>query len=226
MILKAERISKNFSRQGREFPVLKETDFRLKEGCLCILQGKSGSGKTTLLNILSGILSPTSGRVSLDGTELYAMNDRALSRFRAEHFGIIPQGQSAVSALTVLENILLPASIARQAGVSEDDVTGRARELMEKIRISELADSLPRDLSGGELRRMAIARALIRDPQVIFADEPTGDLDRENTDAVFRILKEAAQAGKAVLIVTHEQCAGEYADEMYRMADGACALLA
>ncbi len=216
MVLRGEKISKSFSRSGREFPALQETDFSISEGCLCILQGRSGSGKTTLLNILSGILAPTAGKVSLDGTDLYAMNDKDLSRFRGDHFGIIPQGQSAVSTLTVLENVMLPGTIFG----SDEGVEKKAKDLLEKMQIADLAGVLPRELSGGELRRMAIARAMIRDPQVIFADEPTSDLDDANTDIVFRTLKEISDQGKAVLVVSHEKCAPDYADVMYRMTGG------
>ncbi len=217
MVLRGEKIRKSFSRGGREFPALQETDFSISEGCLGILQGRSGSGKTTLLNILSGILQPTSGKVYFDETDLYAMSDKELSGFRGEHFGIIPQGQSAVSTLTVLENVILPGTIFGPA----DGIEQKAKNLLEKMQIADLADSLPRELSGGELRRMAIARAMIRDPQVIFADEPTSDLDNANTDIVFRTLKEIARQGKAVLVVSHEKCVSDYADVMYRMSGGA-----
>ncbi len=216
MLLRGEKISRSFSRSGREFQAVQETDFNLQGGCLCVLQGRSGSGKTTLLNILSGILAPSSGKVYFEETDLYAMNDRELSGFRGEHFGIIPQGQSAVATLTVLENVMLPGTIYSV----DPGVESRAKELLERMQIADLAAVLPKELSGGELRRMAIARAMIRDPEVIFADEPTSDLDDANTDIVFRTLKEIAASGKAVLVVSHEKCASAYADVMYHMNNG------
>lgn len=216
MLLRADSISKVYERRGREFPALNQTDFSLEEGCLCVVQGRSGSGKTTLLNILSGILAPTSGSVFLDQADMYAMNDSELSRLRGENFGIIPQGESAVSALTVLENVLLPASVFTK----EDAFIERAQDLLDRMRIGKLSSVLPRELSGGEMRRMAIARALIRDPKVVFADEPTSDLDDANTRDVFGILKETARSGKAVLVVSHEKCVPEYADIVYRMEGG------
>lgn len=216
MELRGEKISRSFLRSGRAFAAVQETDFSLSGGNMCILQGRSGSGKTTLLNMLCGILPPSSGNVYFNDTKLYEMNDKELSRFRGAHYGIIPQGQSAVPTLTVLENVILPASIYSK----DQGIETRAMELLKKMQIADLSSVLPRELSGGELRRMAIARAMIRDPEVIFADEPTSDLDDANTDVVFGILKEIAAEGKAVLVVSHEKCASDYADQMYRMNSG------
>ncbi len=216
MVLRGEKIEKSFSRSGREFLAVEETDFSLQGGGLCVLQGRSGSGKTTLLNMLSGILAPTRGKVFFDDTDLYVMNDKDLSRFRGEHFGIIPQGQSAIPTLTVLENVVLPGTIYSHSPETEK----KAKELLETMQIADLEAVMPRELSGGELRRMAIARAMIRDPEVIFADEPTSDLDDKNTEIVFNILKKIAESGKAVLVVSHEKCASSFADVMYRMNSG------
>ena len=148
--------------------------------------------------------------------DLYSLDDRALSRFRNDHYGIVPQGQSAVATLTVLENILLPGTIYGR----DDRIPDRAGELMERMGITHLKDAFPRELSGGEMRRMAIARALIRDPQVLFADEPTSDLDDDNRDTVFTILRNIADEGKAVFVVTHERSASEYSDDLYLMDAG------
>ncbi len=219
MKLTAKGISKQFPRVTggtNVFYAVKETDFQLPAGILTVLEGRSGGGKTTMLNILSGLLAPSSGTVALDGIDLYQMSDDDLSRFRNQQFGVIPQGQSAVGSLTVLENVLLPVTVYGDGAGAED----RARELLEQLGIGPLADVLPRELSGGEMRRMAIARALIGDPEVIFADEPTGDLDDENTEVVFRILREIADRGKAVLLVTHEKEAERYADQVFHMDAG------
>lgn len=222
MILRAEGICKQYFRESESedtniFFAVRKTDFELPEGALTVLEGRSGSGKTTLLNMMAGLLSPTEGTIRLDGTELYSMNDRALSIFRNRHFGIIPQGQTAVATLTVLENVILPATIYK----NDIDLSARAQQMLDRMGIGHLKNVFPRELSGGELRRMSIARALVMEPGIIFADEPTSDLDDENTEKVFRILKEIAQSGKAVLAVTHERDAGRYADRMFRMKDGA-----
>ena len=151
-----------------------------------------------------------------NGTDVYSLEDKALSRLRGESFGIIPQGQSALMSLSVRENILAPTLIC--GGMEQaEEAAGR---LMEQTGIAHLANELPGELSGGELRRMAIARALIRSPQVIFADEPTGDLDDENTQSVLKLLRGRADEGCAVLLVTHETDALSYADEIWQMKDG------
>lgn len=223
MELIATGVKKDFIRQGKGTNVLsavKETDLTLAGGQLVAVTGRSGSGKSTLLNLLAGLLTPSGGNVVCGETDLYALSDEALSEFRNRHFGYIPQGQSAVSSLTVLENVLLPLTLYGE----EPDVS-EAEALLFRMGILGLRDVMPRELSGGELRRMAIARALIRKPEFLFADEPTGDLDDENTEIVLSILREAARNGAAVLLVTHEREAAELADVQYRMADGALSLL-
>ena len=216
MLVRAERVRMEFQRGTGALQALKETDMVLPDGRLTVLEGRSGSGKTTLLNILAGVQNPSGGKVLYDGTDLYSMDDESLSRFRNDHCGIVPQGQTAVAALTVLENVMLPGTIY---GVDKG-LRERAEALLEKMKIADLKDVLPAELSGGEIRRMAIARALVRDPVVLFADEPTSDLDDENTEAVFGILREIAEAGKSVLVVTHERNADRYADDMYHMESG------
>ncbi len=219
MDLIAQRISKQFSRitkNSSHFYAVQETDFALESGKLTILEGRSGSGKTTMLNMLSGLLAPTSGKIMLGNTDLVSLNDDELSHFRAEHFGVIPQGQSAIGSLTVFENIILPTTIY----TNNSSAIEKADDLMKKLGIEHLRDTMPNELSGGEMRRMSIARALIHEPDVIFADEPTGDLDDENTQLVFSILRDIAHSGKAVLLITHEKDAENYADKVFHMSGG------
>lgn len=226
MILKAEKISRQFFRKrggSNLFTAVEETDLTLEPGTFTVVTGRSGGGKSTLLNMLSGLLVPTTGKVCADDANLYAMEDEALSSFRNLHFGMIPQGQTAIFSLTVLENILLPLTmfdVQKREPEVFADAQNYAKELMEKTGIAELADVMPSDLSGGEMRRMSIARALIRRPQILFADEPTGDLDDANTRIVLTILKEQAQEGKTVFLVTHEKETFAYADAVYRMDGG------
>ncbi len=220
MLVHGKNIKKEFIRKKTDtnvFTAVRETDISLEPGKLTVITGRSGSGKSTLLNMLSGILMPDSGTVCYDDINIYEMSDRDLSRFRNRNTGYIPQGSSAVSSLNVRENILLPAMFGG------NDIRIDDRELdamMEKLSVYELAGVMPDELSGGELRRMAVARALILKPAVIYADEPTGDLDDENTKIVFSMLREAADAGACVLLVTHESDAAGYADVMYRMDAG------
>ncbi|MBR6400666.1 MAG: ABC transporter ATP-binding protein [Firmicutes bacterium] len=219
MILKAEGISKRYFRNtntANYFYAVKKTDLPLFRGELTAITGRSGSGKSTLLNMLGGLLSPTEGRVLYDGRDIYALPDKELSKLRNAFVGIVPQGQSALSALTVLENVMLPYYMYKKDG----DIKDRAGELLERVGILSLANAYPNELSGGENRRLAIARALIHDPDIILADEPTGDLDDENTKTVLELLRAAADDKKAVLLVTHENDALSYADRVYRMNGG------
>lgn len=220
MQLKAENAVKEFIREGRGtniFTAVAENNIILESGQFTVLTGRSGSGKTTLLNMLAGLLPPTRGRIMLDGTDLYALDDKRLSRLRNERIGVIPQGQTAVYSLTVIENVLLPFMLYKE---QSSEAEKYARELLERLDIAPLANVKPSELSGGELRRMSIARALIRRPSVILADEPTGDLDDENTRAVFEFLRRTADEGAAVLTVTHESDAGQYAHRLMRMNGG------
>ena len=184
-------------------------------GKLIEIMGRSGSGKSTLLNVCAGLLEPTTGKVFLDDTDLYALEDKERSRLRNQAIGVIPQGQTGLRSLTVLENVLLPCEMYGITGQEE-----YAMELLERVGIADLAGTYPSELSGGEMRRLSIARALIRNPGVLLADEPTGDLDDENTHVVLGMLRRFADEGTAVLLVTHESDAEEYADEVYRMEKG------
>ena len=220
MNLKALGVSKEFPRKTANancFTALQPLDLTLEAGVLTVLTGRSGSGKSTLLHLLGGLLQPTAGKVMADATDLYALPDKALSAFRNRHIGIIPQGQTAVYSLTVLENVLLPLYLC---GKPEKQDEERARLLLEELDIAELSDCRPSELSGGELRRMAIARALLPKPEILLADEPTADLDEENTQTVLEMLKRIAQQGSAVLLVTHEACAKAYGDHVCSMAKG------
>lgn len=218
MKLEAEKISRQYFRKGRGtnvFTAVKETDLVLEPGKMIEIEGRSGSGKSTLLNMMAGLLTPTAGKVFLDGKSIYDLPDAELSRLRNRHIGVIPQGQTALKALTVLENVLLPSEM--YGGNTDPE---RARNLLQWVGIGHLADVYPEECSGGELRRLAIARAFMQDPEILLADEPTADLDDENTRNILSILKQQAEAGKAVLLVTHEAEAAAWADQVYRMNDG------
>jgi len=225
MIMKAENISRRYFRKTGEanhFLAVKPLSLELVSGETTVLMGRSGSGKTTLLNMLCGLLVPTEGRVLLGETDLYSLDDRALSRLRSERIGVVPQGRSAIDTLTVLENILLPAQLYGRT-LPETE----ALQWMERLGIAHLRDARPAELSGGELRRMAIARALAQCPDFLFADEPTGDLDDENTALVLSALHAYAHGQeKAVFIVTHESDAMRYADRSFRMDGGQLAAAA
>ena len=220
MELIAKDLTKEFIRESKgtnRFVAVDKAELTLTGGEAAVLFGRSGSGKTTLLNMLAGLLTPTSGSVTLDGQDIYSLSDRELSRLRNQSIGVIPQGQTAIHSLTVLENVLLPFTLYNDL---TDDACAYAAELLERLDIAHLAAAKPSELSGGELKRMAIARAAVRRPQLLLADEPTGDLDDENTREVLTFLKELAASGSAVFIVTHENDAADYADRALRMNKG------
>lgn len=219
MTIYAQEISRQFLRSSKNtniFYAVQECSLTLTGGQMAVLTGRSGGGKSTLLNMLGGLLAPSSGKVLFDETDIYQMDDAALSRFRNQKIGIIPQVQTGIGSLNVTENILLPYTLYKE---KPEDMQ-YLQQLMERLDIANLAQAMPAELSGGEMRRMSIARALIRKPGVILADEPTGDLDDENTAAVLDLLRETAHAGAAVLLVTHENAAVDYADRMLRMDGG------
>ena len=219
MVLKAENITREFFRNGKGtnlFTAVEPTSFTLEEGSFTEIIGKSGSGKTTFINMLCGLLSPTAGKVTIDGADFYAMSDDERSVLRNRHIGIIPQGQTGLQSLTVMENILAPAAMYGDA----EPVKERAIELMEQMEIADLAEVYSNELSGGELRRMSIARALVNSPEIIIADEPTADIDEETSEKVLQMFRGLADAGASVLMVTHEKEAEKYADRIYKMSKG------
>ncbi len=223
MVLRADEISKKYCRKSGEanwFYAVKPVSLSLKPGSVTVLCGRSGSGKTTLLSMLAGVLTPTEGRIYLDETDLYSLPDGELSRLRNRTIGLIPQGRSVLDTLTVTENILLPGGLYADSGSSLKSRTEAAGLWLDRLEIGHLAHAPASELSGGELRRTAIARTMCGKPAVILADEPTGDLDDENTALVLRCFREAADEGAAVFIVSHETDAMEIADTAMRMNNG------
>lgn len=219
MIIEATGVSKEFARARggkRVFTAVHPLDIGLDERQLTVISGHSGSGKSTLLTMLAGILTPTAGHVRVEGTDLYSLRDEGRSRLRNARIGLVPQGNTALRALTVLDNVLLPSVL-----YSLDEApAARGRELLTTVGLADLAEAKPTELSGGELRRMAIARALLMEPSIVLADEPTAGLDSANATAVLTLLRDAANAGAAVLVVSHEAEARHFADRSYTMEDG------
>lgn len=219
MKLIAQNVRKDFPRANKSsnfITAVYPVSMALESGQMIEITGRSGSGKSTLLNMLAGMLMPTDGKVLLDETDMYALDEKTLSKLRNEKIGLIPQGHTALLSLTVLENVLLPSILYSKAEPPEN----QAKELLEQVGIGSLMNAKPNELSGGELRRMAIARALLMRPGILLADEPTAGLDTENTLAVLSLLRKAADDGAAVLLVTHENEAAQYADQVLTMDGG------
>jgi putative ABC transport system ATP-binding protein len=206
-------------RSGSELhSVLQNIDLEIERGDIQLLMGPSGSGKTTLLSILAGILTPTSGRVWLLDQEITAMSREELSRFRLNNIGFIFQGFNLFPALTAAENVEVAL---RVKGVKGAEARRQAVHLLDKVKLANKVNRMPRDLSGGEKQRVAIARALAGDPSLIMADEPTASLDIHNGHAVIELLRQLAkEANRTVLIVTHDPRLIDVADKVIHLEDG------
>ncbi|MDR0589541.1 MAG: ABC transporter ATP-binding protein, partial [Spirochaetaceae bacterium] len=187
-LLELRDLGKEYRRGGRAFNAVNRVNLSLGPGDFISVIGRSGSGKTTLLNMGAGLLKPTQGSVFFEGKDIYALEDKEISFLRNKKIGYVPQGQSLLSNFTVFDNVCMPWFLFKREG----DVEGRAFTLLEKVGISRLASSYPKELSGGEMRRTAIARALINEPRLLIADEPTGDLDAQTTAEILRLFSQIA----------------------------------
>ncbi|MFP3154315.1 ABC transporter ATP-binding protein [Lachnospiraceae bacterium ZAX-1] len=216
MLLKTIALMREYQRGKVSFRAVNEVDLSLDEADFVCITGHSGSGKSTLLNLIAGLLSPTSGNIVFDGKELTTAHDRELSRIRNTQIGYIPQGHSILGNFTVLDNVRLPFYLYKRDG----NPTVRANELLEQVGIAHLKRQYPAELSGGELRRISIARALINSPRILIADEPTGDLDPQNSEAIMELFARVAKEGTAVLVVTHDVGNVRFCDKHYIMEAG------
>ncbi len=211
-----EQVTKTYPDGPHTVTALDAVTLGIERGSFTAVMGPSGSGKSTFLNSASGLDLPSSGRVVVGDVELSGMSPDALTRFRREHVGFVFQGYNLVSHLTVGENIQLPITLA---GLRPD--SRRMRELLAAVGLTGLEDRLPGELSGGQAQRVAIARALVADPDVVFADEPTGALDAATADQILRLFRTAVQdLGQTVVIVTHDPRAAAFADRVLFLADG------
>jgi lipoprotein-releasing system ATP-binding protein len=219
IVLKAQDIVKTFRNGDEETQVLKGIDLVLPKGRMIALQGASGSGKSTLLNILGLLMQPTSGKLTLLDQSLTRLSDAALSRYRNRHLGFVFQFHNLLPDFTALENVAFPA--AAPAGRLRRDVKERSHMLLDRVGLSDRKDFLATRLSGGQKQRVAIARALINSPNLVLADEPTGNLDRKTSDQVMGLLKEINREDQTTfLISTHDEGVAGFCDELIRIEDG------
>lgn len=283
-LLELVDLTRQFVRRGTPFDAVSHVDLTIDAGEFVAIVGRSGNGKSTLINMVAGLVRPSSGTVHVDGREVTELSDKELSLLRNRTIGFVTQSQTLLGNLTVLDNVILPATmfpdalpfmeaenkddaaaqkqnstaetvpgieseadndsasdenstesstepdpfmpdvIAPITGTDQslysalgqpDVLTERAKHLLTQLGAADLADSYPRELSGGEMRRVSIARALMNQPKLLIADEPTGDLDQESTDIVMQLLRSQADNGTAILMVTHDPDALEYADKVY-----------
>ncbi|MCG7336701.1 ABC transporter ATP-binding protein [Sporosarcina sp. ACRSM] len=202
----------------REVPVLKGLTFDVADGEIVSIVGKSGSGKSTLLHIMAGFLTPDSGEIRVKGTKTSSFSEAENAKFRLNHFGFVFQNFQLMPGLTAFENVELPLKLK---GIGKSERRKKVKELMQSIGLTEVQDHYPNELSGGQQQRVSIARALITDPPVIFADEPTGSLDSETEQDVLLLIQSLNKArGITFVIITHDDEVAHTADRVYRMHDG------
>lgn len=289
-LLELVDLTRQFVRRGTPFDAVSHVDLTIDAGEFVAIVGRSGNGKSTLINMVAGLVRPSSGTVHVDGREVTELSDKELSLLRNRTIGFVTQSQTLLGNLTVLDNVILPATMfpdalpfmeaenkddaaaqkqnntaetvpgiesvadenstesstepdpfmpdviapiadadgkpSNSAASQPDLFTERAKHLLAQLGVADLADSYPRELSGGEMRRVSIARALMNQPKLLIADEPTGDLDQESTDIVMQLLRSQADNGTAILMVTHDPDALEYADKVYRMDAGVLSMAA
>ena len=217
-ILKITSLEKTFKTQGETLTVFKDLNLNVRKGSKCVIVGKSGSGKSTLLNIIGGLDFPTSGTVEWNGKIISSLKEKELTEFRKKNLGLVFQFHHLLKDFTALENIFLPAYMA---GVPKKAAMEKAEFLLNEVGLSERKSHLPSQLSGGERQRVAVARSLVNNPELILADEPTGNLDPQTAVATGDILFSMAEKYKKTLIlVTHDMTLAQKGDVRYLIENG------
>lgn len=217
-ILTVQNLFKNYQTGASDLPVLKGLSFEIKQGEAVCLLGSSGAGKSTLLQILGTLDRPTSGEVLYRGQNLFELDDESLAEFRNQKMGFVFQFHHLIQELTAIENVMLPALIAKE---EKEAAYQKAMSWLQFMGLAERHDHYPHQLSGGELQRVAIARALIKNPEVLFADEPTGNLDSENSRRVQELFFELKnKLGLTLIIVTHDLQFANLFTRVFKVKDG------
>ncbi len=215
-VLEAVELSKSYRVDGRSITVLDNISLGVGKGEFLVIEGKSGSGKSTLLSLLSGLDKPDRGRIILLGTNITGLSEDRLAPFRNRTIGYVFQSFHLVPSLTALENIMFPAELKH-----DPEAAAKAAELLRRVDLRRRDDNFPHQLSGGEKQRVAICRALINSPQIVFADEPTGNLDSANGETILLLLLELRRELDTTLVmVTHSREIGRMADRTVRLVDG------
>jgi len=212
-----EKVTKYYHSTPLAQPVLKALDLRIKEGKFTILMGASGSGKSTLLYLLSGLDYVTSGSIQINGIDICGYSESQLAKFRRQHIGFVFQNHNLIEQLTLEENIFLAGYLQKK---DKRAVRQRAKQLLNQLDIGHLARRLPGEVSGGESQRCAIARALINEPELLMADEPTGNLNSESSWRVLKCFQQLHKVGKSILMATHDVSSAAIGDEIYYLKDG------
>ncbi len=218
-LIQVENIGKEYLWGNSTVPAIKNMDFVIDDGEFISIIGQSGSGKSTLLSILGGLNHPTKGQVFIDTLDVYDLTSEQRADFRSEYIGIVFQSFQLIPYLTVLENIMLPMIITN-GKTAEKKSKGLA--VLEKVGLTNKADRLPDQLSGGEQERVAIARAIVNKPPILLADEPTGSLDTTTAREVMELLKQLNDSGQTIIMVTHNPEMCRYSHRTINVKDGEC----
>ena len=215
-MLEARGLTKEFASGTHRLTVLRDVSFQVPQGALVSIVGPSGSGKTTLLGLLAGLDTPTRGAVLLDGADLTAMTEDQRARLRGETVGFVCQSFQLIPTLTAIENVQVPLALRGDGGAAT-----RARELLARVGLGDRLDHFPSQLSGGEQQRVAIARAFVNQPRILFADEPTGNLDGATGAKIVALLEALnRESGSTIVLVTHDLSLAERTQRVIRLADG------
>jgi putative ABC transport system ATP-binding protein len=218
LMLVARALTKEYQSGSKTLTVLDDVSFDIPQGTFVSIVGPSGSGKTTLLGLLAGLDTPTSGSVILDGADLSALNEDRRARLRGEKVGFVFQSFQLIPTLTALENVSVPLELR---GERESQAAGRARDVLDRVGLGPRVGHFPAQLSGGEQQRVAIARAFANEPRILFADEPTGNLDASTGLRIVELLEALnAESGSTIVLVTHDLGLAGRAARMIRLSDG------
>ena len=214
--IKTENLRKVYHLEGAEIHALKGINLEIKDGEMVALMGPSGSGKSTLLHLLGGIDIPTEGKVFVKGKDIFYLPEKQLARFRNENIGFVFQFHYLLPEFTALENVMLPAEIYKKKEAEK-----KAKEILVRLGLEHRLEHRPSQMSGGEQQRVAIARAIVNNPEILLADEPTGNLDSENSKIVMNILKEMNEKYSVTMVIaTHDMEVAEYCSRIIKLKDG------
>jgi putative ABC transport system ATP-binding protein len=216
-LIEVREVKKSYASGGETVEALRGVDLSIEKGEFVTIMGHSGSGKSTLLSILGGLNTPSQGSVEMAGVEIYTLSGEKLADFRSAKLGFVFQSFNLISYLTALENVMLPLAISAMKG---KDKEAAAREALTRVGLGGKVDRLPNQLSGGEQERVAIARAIVNHPEILFADEPTGNLDSKTSIEMMHLFRALNESGQTVVMVTHNPENCDFSDRTIHLRDG------